>query len=95
MSRLEKILEEHSTLMVSKSNCGFCEESEKLFRKHGVKPYVVKFEDHPRDEMSDIIQELRKEKGHTTFPAIFYEGKFIGGYDQLKAFYDKENSKNI
>lgn len=94
MSRLETILKNHGTLMISKRNCGFCDASERLFERHGVKPYVIKLEDYPSGETAEILRELRTERKHVTFPAIFYEGRFLGGYDDLRAFYDKEHSRN-
>lgn len=33
---------------------------------------------------TDVVEQLKKSTGQNTFPFIFFDGEFIGGFDQLK-----------
>ena len=32
----------------------------------------------------DVVDKLKGETNHTTYPFIYFDGKFIGGFDQFK-----------
>ena len=32
----------------------------------------------------EVVEQLKEETGHKTYPFIFFDGSFLGGFDQLK-----------
>jgi glutaredoxin len=32
----------------------------------------------------EIVDELKEQTGHTTYPFIFFDGEFIGGFTELQ-----------
>ena len=93
MKYLNKLVDEHPTLMISKPGCVFCTQAKKLFDKKMKNVHVMEIEKMKSDEAAEVIGAVRDEYKHMTFPIIFVDGEFIGGYDDLKEFYesDKEN----
>ena len=43
---------------------------------------------------NDFLEFIKNQIGHEykTFPIIFHNGKFIGGYTELNTYIDKENA---
>lgn len=61
------------------SYCSFCQKAKKLL---DIKDY--KYSEYILDSDEERRQELINETGQNTVPIIFIDGKFIGGYDDLK-----------
>lgn len=65
----------------TKPNCIYCEMAKATFRMQQVEYAEFKLDvDFTRDEV------LEKFPGHTTFPFIVIDGKFIGGYTDLMEY---------
>lgn len=58
----------------AKKNCVFCEKTRKILELFGFN-YKMIYD-------ADVSQFKLKYK-HFTFPFIFHDGKFIGGFDEL------------
>ena len=90
MTPLEQELQNHKTFIVTKENCVYCRHAKELFKKKGQ-------EYHEIDYMKNIelVQEIMNIKEYMTFPMIYLDGHFIGGYDNLVKHYNKiENVEN-
>lgn len=93
-STITEALKISSNFMVSKTNCPFCVEAAAILNKKDVsfKEYNVDREEASRN----LAMEIMNKEKHKTFPMIYLNGRFIGGCDRLKEYYeDKENIKNI
>jgi len=62
----------------SKENCVYCSLTENYLRAKGIKHEIKKDYDYDREE-------LMKSTNCRTFPQIFVDNVFIGGYDSLKS----------
>lgn len=74
IEKMEKIAKEGYT-MVSKEGCLYCDMSQELFEDMGVdftKVYM---------EKEEILAIVSKDKG--TYPFIFKDGEYIGGFKEL------------
>lgn len=71
------------------NGCPYCENALKLLREKN-----VKYKGYNIDEINGTMSKLLKilnqnadiinyNKNHTTKPIIFYNGKFIGGFNEL------------
>lgn len=73
-------------MVYTKSECGWCRRTKELL------PLAVfvncdAFLEANKDEfLREMSQRIGKE--HRTFPMVFYEGGFIGGYEDTKNFLD-------
>ena len=78
--------------------CPFCKNTFKLLNK-----YKKSFKGYDIDKLGGkdvLINKLKLEKditgydtNHTTRPIIFYKGKFIGGFSDLKSFIEENIGK--
>lgn len=81
MTTLEENLKKCPNLILGKAGCPFCVEAIKIFMNKLVNfIYIAKEKD---DEM---VNEIKEKYQHVTFPAVFFDGKFVGGCDSLKKF---------
>ncbi|MCA9486358.1 glutaredoxin [Candidatus Woesearchaeota archaeon] len=55
--------------------CPYCEAAKEFFDREG-----LSYEEIPSDKNKE---EIKQKTGHPTFPQIFIEDDFIGGYDDL------------
>lgn len=65
-----------------KDNCTYCEKTLSLLEEN---EEVYTYDVLIRDDLSDTIKT--KIKDHNTFPMIFLNDKFIGGYTELLSLY--------
>ena len=63
--------------------CPYCEAAKKLLKSKGVPFKEIDVTGSP--EMRERLVEM--SGGRTTVPEIFVDGKCVGGYDELVAFY--------
>ncbi|HXW60586.1 MAG TPA: glutaredoxin domain-containing protein [Myxococcota bacterium] len=61
-------------------NCGYCEAAKKLLKEKG-----LSFKETNITGDQNQIKELINKTGHRTLPQIFIDGKFIGGFQELRA----------
>jgi glutaredoxin len=75
-------------VVFSKPGCKYCVLSERLLASKWVPHTVVDVSAYSDDEDFDGFYEslLRASEGASSFPMIFGEGRFIGGYRGLEAF---------
>ena len=78
----------------SKSRCPFCTKAKVLLEEE---PYTIidcdmyLVDDTTKQQFLLFIENLIN-KQYRTFPMIFKDGLFIGGFTETKVYYDKENA---
>jgi glutaredoxin len=81
-------MESKNTIVWSKVQCPFCDMAKTLLKNKG-----IAFEermigvDWTREQLLEAIPQAR------TVPQIILNGEYIGGYDQLKAHYNKQDNQ--
>ena len=65
-------------LIYSKRPCPYCDAAKAYFKGKS-----IPFEERDLTGNTDAMVELKNKTGHMTFPQIFIDDKFIGGYDEL------------
>ena len=77
----------YNVTMYTIDNCEFCEKAKNLL--YSMQDYVI----HEVNlTQKPSIRSTVKEKLGTTVPQILIDGKHIGGYQELKEYFDKWNS---
>ena len=67
----------------SKSDCSYCTKAKYLLTDDNLTVYVCdSYLDTDREEFIDFIKKIAG-KEHRTFPIIFKDSKYIGGYSDL------------
>lgn len=80
------------TIIFSKTVCPFCVKAKAILDDKGVAYDVLTLgEELSKEDMVALIQE--KEGIYVnTVPQIYLEGKYIGGHDDLVAFYERQDT---
>jgi len=63
--------------------CAFCTKAKNLLES-----YSVKYKDIVIGEDISRMEFLEKHPTIRSIPAVFFDNKYVGGYDQLKAKFD-------
>jgi len=78
----------------SKSGCPFCTKVKRLLEKEAPSPLLVDCDDYlveNKDAFLVFIKEMAG-KEYKTFPMIFHNGDFIGGFTETKEYYEKQSA---
>ena len=79
--------------MFTKSKCNYCTRAKKLV------PHAksVLCDDILRTKRDLFLTAIQHESGreHRTFPMVFHNGKFVGGFNELQEYVDKEQAFNF
>lgn len=79
-----EIIRIHPNVIIGKENCRFCVKAKRLLDREQI---LYKYIDW--NECPEFVEKLKRESNHMTFPKIFLNGAFIGGYSDLKRLYEK------
>ncbi len=73
--------------MHTKTNCKFCDLAKEFLDSKNIPYHIIKY-DPLKEEYDDMKKELMTKTNHYTFPQIFVDDIFIGGYKELMIAYD-------
>ncbi len=72
-------------LIYTTSFCSYCQAAKRLLEQKGLNYREI---DLTQDQ--ELRQKISKENGgYRTVPMIFMEGKFVGGFTELKDLFDQ------
>lgn len=80
-------------IVYTKSNCPYCDKAKKLLEKEQM--IVINCDVMLNEDRDAFINEMKHKTGwkRITFPMIFIDSEFLGGYDELTShiiFFDYE-----
>lgn len=76
---LDEILQRVPNLILGMANCSDCEKAMLIFaRKHQCFGYC------PKETHQNVVEEVKNKYKHTSFPAVFINGQFIGDEKALE-----------
>jgi glutaredoxin 3 len=81
----------NNTIVWSKTPCPFCVQAKQLLTRQGIEfeERNISNGDWTKEQLLEAVPNAR------TVPQIFLEGRLIGGYDQLKLYFENiEKEKN-
>lgn len=82
MSELDETLAKNKNFMITKKNCPYCMNAIKLLEDKN-----VNFAIFDENLVGGLISEINEKYGHYTFPMIFLDGNFLGGFDDLSKWF--------
>jgi len=76
----------------TKKNCPYCSKVKDLLQNENV--WVIECDGYltNRDHFLNFIFQLT-QKNYKTFPMVFHEGQFIGGYTETLQYYTKKQQE--
>lgn len=74
----------------SKSGCPNCTKTKKLLEGDTPAPVIIDCDDYLIEDKEGFLKfiEATAKKEWKTFPMIFYNGQFIGGYQETMSHYE-------
>lgn len=80
----------------SKSGCSYCTNVKKLLLDKQIYFVDVSCDEYLIEDKEGFLTFIREKanKEYRTFPMVFYEGKFIGGFAETQQHFDKLLSFN-
>lgn len=78
-SDIEDMIKTHHNVIIGKENCSFCEKAMKLLDQEQIRYKYVDW-----SECRELVERIKREQKHMTFPKVFIDGAFVGGYTELK-----------
>jgi glutaredoxin len=76
----------------SKNGCSYCTKVKALLMEKEIFFLDVNCDEYlinNREEFLSFIKEIAN-KEHRTFPMVFKDGKFIGGFTETREYFDKQ-----
>jgi glutaredoxin len=73
-------MDQPKVFLYALSTCGHCRNAKKLLDSHNVQYDFVDVDLLPRDEMSKVIEDVRKVNPQVAFPTVVIGEKVIVGY---------------
>lgn len=73
-----------SYTIYSKDNCHFCKRAKQLLDEKNMQYKEINLDPiNKREEYDNVVPGLKEKTSQSTFPFIFMDDKFIGGYSEL------------
>jgi glutaredoxin len=77
-------------IVYTKSNCDYCIKVKELLEQNIQDYKIISCDKYLNKDKEQFLKEINKfinnETFWKTFPIVFYNGKFIGGFSETKKF---------
>jgi glutaredoxin len=93
MSKSNKSLSKSGWYVITKEGCPYCINAKELLAKNNQKYTILKLDDKNKEVIYMNVDHLTNNYRYV--PMVFKDGKFIGGYDKLKEYFNENESKCI
>ncbi|WP_432021140.1 glutaredoxin [Streptomyces sp. 1222.5] len=77
-ARINAALQQNPTIIICGSGDHFSQQARDLLSSKGIAHEV-----YAGDSSPDLVEDVRNTYGHRTFPMIFVDRQFVGGYAEL------------
>lgn len=80
----------------TKSDCPYCIKAKLLLSKENPEPLIVNCDDYLKEDRSSFLLYIKYliGKEYKTFPMVFKNGTFVGGYTETQENIDVELKKS-
>ena len=82
---------EQKFTIYSKSGCINCRKVKDLLKKNNIEYEIVDCDDYLLEDKENFLLFIQSYSvsNWKSFPMVFHDGKFIGGYDETVKYLDK------
>jgi len=86
-TKYTKLIANKGINMFTKKGCGYCDKSKELLKNKNIKYQFIEVTDLTKHELFASIDNYTNK--YRTFPLIFVNDKFIGGFSELSKYIQK------
>ena len=81
----------------TKSGCPNCTKVKKFLETIPVKPFIVDCDEWLIEDKPAFLEfiQIKAGKECKTFPMVFHNGEFLGGFDETKCFKEKQDAFSL
>jgi glutaredoxin 3 len=81
----------------TKSGCPNCIKVKKLLESETEKPLIVDCDEWLIEDKPAFLEFIREKAGKEckTFPMVFYNGEFVGGFDETVSYKEKQDAFSL
>jgi glutaredoxin len=85
--------QENGYTIYTKSECGWCRRVKEMVPE----ATIINCDSYLNTNKEEFLAEMSRAIGkeYRTFPMVFYDGVFIGGYEDTKKFIDFDITKDF
>lgn len=78
----------------TKNNCPYCTKAKTILTNTKAQFQVIECDAFLEIDKTAFLDTMRKktQRDYRTFPMIFDQGNFVGGYSELQSYLDKKNA---
>jgi glutaredoxin len=78
----------------TKSGCPNCTKVKKFLESENEKPLIIDCDEWLIEDKHAFLEFIREKAGKEckTFPMVFYNGEFLGGFDETKVYKEKQDA---
>lgn len=94
MTQYQKLLNEidsNKVLVISKDSCPNCTKIKELFDTLNINYTVYMY----TDDQKDLLHQIKEHTKGKSFPFCYYQGKYIGSYEQIYKYSYTGKLKNF
>jgi glutaredoxin len=81
----------------TKSGCSNCTKVKKFIESENEKPLIIDCDEWLIEDKPAFLEFIREKAGKEckTFPMVFYNKEFIGGFDETKVYKEKQDAFSL
>ena len=81
----------------TKSGCPNCTKVKKFLESENKKPLIIDCDEWLIEDKPAFLEFIREKAGKEckTFPMVFYNGEFLGGFDETKIYKEKQDAFSV
>jgi glutaredoxin len=78
----------------TKSNCQYCSLIKELIERNNLEVSIVNCDYYLMENRERFLEYIHQitNLNYKTFPMVFYDGQFIGGYTETKKWIEQKNA---
>lgn len=93
IDQLTKSILEKGITIFTKTHCGFCKKAKALLAEWEIDAHIIYCDTFLQTDRTGFLESMHQitakpENTIKTFPIIFFDGVYIGGYTELQKIYD-------
>lgn len=84
--------DENNYTIYSKNGCHYCVKAKQLLEHK--EPVIIDCDEYLKNNKQDFLSFIKcisNNTEHNTFPIVFYCGKYIGGYNDTKEYFERND----
>lgn len=83
-NKMDNLLKKNTINIFTKNNCKYCTNVKEELSEIEAEMNIINMSDMEKEYYETVVTELKEKTKQNTFPFVFINEKFIGGYSEVK-----------